>query len=189
MQRCTLSVLAALVAALPLATQADTQGDYSFIELNHVDTELDGFDDDGEGFELRGSVAFHESFFAFAEYQDLDYDFGDVTTFKVGVGGHWPINDTFDVVGRFGIVQHEVDVDRLRFDDDEDGFILGGRVRGKVMPRLELEGGFDYVDLDSGDDASIVLEGRYFFVDNVSGGLRLELGDADLIGIGARLTF
>jgi hypothetical protein len=35
----------------------------------------------------------------------------------------------------------------------------------------------------------VVLEGRYFFMPNVSGGLRLEFGDEDSIGIAGRLTF
>jgi hypothetical protein len=34
-----------------------------------------------------------------------------------------------------------------------------------------------------------VLEGRYFFMDTLSGGLRLAFGDADTIGVGMRLTF
>ena len=188
MQRRTLSVLAALAAALPLATQADTM-DYSFVDLSYVDTELDDVNVDGDGFALRGSIAFLENFFAFAEYQDLGFDLGfDLTQFNVGVGGHMPLNEKIDLVGRFGIVKADLDAGRFG-DADEDGFTLGARLRGQVMPRFELEGGFDYVDVDSGDDTSIVLEGRYFFMDTFSGGLRLAFGDADTIGVGMRLTF
>lgn len=187
MQRRTLSVLAALAAALPLATQAGTM-DYSFVELGYLDSELDEPDVDGDGFALRGSIEFHPNFFAFAEYEDLGYDFNvDVTAFQVGAGGHWPLNEKIDLVGRLGIVK--ADLDGPGFDEDEDGFALGARVRGEIMPRFELEGGFDYVDLDSGDDTSVVLEGRYFFIENVSGGLRLQFGDEDSMGVGARLTF
>jgi Outer membrane protein beta-barrel domain len=189
MQRRTLSVLAALAAALPLATQADTM-DYSFVDLGYVDTELDDIDVDGDGFALRGSLAFHENFFAFAELEDLGFDFGvDVTQFNIGVGGHMPLNEKIDLVGRFGIVKADLEADRFGVEEDEDGFTLGARLRGQVMPRFELEGGFDYVDVDSGDDTSIVLEGRYFFMDTLSGGLRLAFGDADTIGVGMRLTF
>jgi hypothetical protein len=188
MQRRTLSVLAALAAALPLATQADTM-DYSFVDLGYVDTERDYSNVDGDGFALRGSIAFLEQFFGFAEYEDLGFDFGvDVTQFKIGVGGHVPINEKIDLAGRFGIVKADVDAGPF-VDADEDGFTLGARLRGQVMPRFELEGGFDYVDLGDGDDTSIVAEGRYFFTDTFSGGLRLAFGDADTIGVGMRLTF
>jgi hypothetical protein len=187
MQRRILSALAVAAVALPLAAHADTM-DYSYVELAFVDSELDEPAVDGDGFALRGSLEFHPSFFAFAELEDLGYDRDvDVTSIVVGAGGHYPLNDKVDLVGRFGIVKYDVDADD--FSADEDGFTLGARVRSEVMPRLELEGGFDYIDVDSGDDTVAVLEGRYFFMPNVSGGLRLEFGDEDAIGIAGRLTF
>ena len=102
MQRRILGVLAALAAALPLASQADTM-DYSYVELGFVDSELDAPNVDGDGFALRGSLEFHSSFFAFAELEDLGYDFDvDVTSIADGAGGHYPLNDKVDLVGRFG---------------------------------------------------------------------------------------
>lgn len=188
MQRRTLSVLAALAAALPFAAQAETM-DYSFVELGYVDAEIDRPNVDGDGFALHGSLAFHPSFFAFAEIEDIGYDLGvDVTSFQVGAGGHYPLGQKLDLIGRVGIVRQDIDAPG-RFGGDQDGFALGGRIRGELMPRLELEGGFDYIDVDSGDDTSVVIEGRYFFVENISGGLRLEFGDRDALGIAARLTF
>jgi hypothetical protein len=166
--------------------------DYSYAELAYIDTELDvdDFDVDGDGFELRGSVAFHENFFAYAGYQDLGFDFGiDGNRLDVGAGMRWPLNPKIDLVGRAGIVQTEVDVGT--FDDDDDGFLIGARLRSGITSQLEVEGGFDYTDLDdSGNDTSVVLEGRYFFVQQVSGELKLEFSDdATAIGIGARVTF
>ena len=67
MQRRILSGLAALAAALPLASHADVM-DYSFAEVGYVDTNLDtsGDDVDGNGFALRGSLAVNPNFFVFA---------------------------------------------------------------------------------------------------------------------------
>jgi Outer membrane protein beta-barrel domain len=193
MQRLTLSLLATLAAALPFASHAETM-DYSSVELAYIDTELDGdgFDVDGDGFELRGSVAFHQNYFAYAGYQDLGFDFGiDATRFDVGVGGHWPLNPKIDVVGRVGVVKTEIEFDRFGADADDDGFLLGARLRSALTQQLEIEGGFDYTDLDdSGNDTSVVLEGRYFFMPQVSGGAKVEFADdATTIGIGARWTF
>ena len=69
MQRRILSGLAALAAALPLASHAETMN-YSYAELGYVDTSLDGEgrDVDGDGFALRGSLAVHPNFFVFAAY-------------------------------------------------------------------------------------------------------------------------
>jgi len=191
MQRRTLSLLAALAATLPFASQAGTM-EYTWVELGYVDTELDvgPRDIDGDGFALRGSLAVHENFFVFASYEDLGYDFGvDSTAFQVGAGMRWPLADKLDIVGRAAIVRSEIEVGNN--DQDDDGFLLGARLRGEVAPRLELEGGFDYVDLDDrGDDTSIVLEGRYFFLDALAGGLLLQFADdANTIGINVRYTF
>ncbi len=189
MQRRTVGVLvAAVAAALPLIGQADTM-DYSFAELGFIDAEYDDFDADGDGFALRGGIEFHETYFAWAQLEDLSFDRGiDVTDIRVGAGGHWPIAEKIDVVGLVGIVRQDIDGPR-GLNGDNDGFTLGAHVRGEVRPKLELEGGLDYVDVDDGSDTVISLEGRYFFIDNVSGGLRLEFGDRDAIGIAARLTF
>jgi hypothetical protein len=191
MQRRILSGLAALAAALPFASHAE-QMNYSYAELGYVDTELDGdgFDVDGDGFALRGSLAVHPSFFVFANYQDLSFDFNvDSSLLEVGGGGHWPLTDKVDLIGKLGIVKAELEAGQ--FDADDDGFLLGARVRGVVAPQFELEGGFDYRDLDdAGDDTTIVLEGRYFFVNNVAGGLGVSIGDdITSLGLNVRVTF
>lgn len=193
MQRRILSGLTALAVALPLASHADTM-DYSYAELGYVDTELDGprFDVDGDGFALRGSLAVHPNFFVFASYEDLGYDFGvDRTILQVGGGGHWPLSNKLDIVGHVGIVKAETEFDPIGIDEDDDGFLLGARVRGVVAPKFELEGGFDYRDLDdAGDDTMVVLEGRYFFIEQLAGGLSLAIGDdVTSIGLNARWTF
>ncbi len=191
MQRRTLGLLAALATTLPFTSQAGTM-DYTYVELGYVDTEIDvgPRDVDGDGFALRGSLAVHENFFVFAEYQDLGFDFGiDATEFRVGAGVRWPLAPKLDIVGRAAIVRSEIEVGNN--DQDDDGFLLGVRLRGEVAPKFELEGGFDYVDLDDrGDDTAIVLEGRYFFLEPLAGGLLLQIADdANTIGINVRYTF
>ncbi|HEX7012373.1 MAG TPA: outer membrane beta-barrel protein [Steroidobacteraceae bacterium] len=190
MQRRILGGLTALAAALPLASYAETM-DYSYAEIGYVDTEFEGrgFDVDGDGFALRGSVAVNQTFFVFAGYEDIGLDEGvDLTTLNVGGGAHWPLNDRLDIVGRLGIVQAEIEAGP--FEEDEDGFLLGARLRGAVSPKFELEGGVDYMDIDTGEDTFVVLEGRYFFVDQFAGGLGLQIGDdVTSIGLNLRVTF
>lgn len=191
MQRRILSSLAALAAALPLAGHAETMN-YSYAELGYVDTtiEASGDDIDGDGFALRGSLAVHPNFFVFADYQDLSFDQNvDTSLLEVGGGGHWPLTDKIDLIGKIGIAKAEIDAGP--FDADDDGFLLGARLRGVVAPKFELEGGFDYRDLDeAGDDTTIVFEGRYFFIENLAGGLSVSIGDdVTSLGLNVRLTF
>jgi len=191
MQRRILSSLAALAAALPLAGHAETMN-YSYAELGYVDTtiEASGDDIDGDGFALRGSLAVHPNFFVFADYLDLSFDQNvDTSLLEVGGGGHWPLNDKVDIIGKVGITKAEIDAGR--FDADDDGLLLGARIRGIVAPKFELEAGFDYRDLDeAGDDTTIVFDGRYFFIDNLAGGLSVAIGDDDTLwGLNLRYTF
>lgn len=185
--RCSryLGLLALVATTLPAVSQAGTM-DYSFAELAYVDSEFGNLD--GDGIALRGSLPINKSFFVFAGYWDVGYDFDvDLTSVEAGAGGHLPLADKVDLVGRFGLVRSEFDSGN--FSDDDDGFTFGARVRAAVMPGFELEGGFDYIDLGD-SDTLLVLEGRYFFVEQVAGGLRLEFGDdIDSMSFGVRVTF
>ena len=191
MQRRILSGLAALAAALPLATHAETMS-YTYAELGYVDADLDvgNFHVDGDGFALRGSLAVHQNYFVFANYQDLSFDGGvDTSLLEVGGGAHWPLTKTLDLIGKVGITKAELDSGR--FDADDDGFLLGARLRGIIAPKVELEAGFDYRDLDeAGDDTTLVFDGRYFFLENLAGGATVAFGDDDkFLGLNLRYTF
>jgi len=186
--RCSrpLSLLALAALALPAVSQADTL-DYSWAELALVDSEFGNLN--GDGVSLRGSLPVNDTFFVFASYWDVGYDFNvDLTSIEAGAGVHLPFNDKVQLVGRFGLVKSEFDSNNSSSDDD--GFTFGAHVRGEVIPKLELEGGFDYIDLGMDPDTLLVMQGRYFFLDNVAGNVRLEFGDdIDSMSFGVRVTF
>jgi hypothetical protein len=181
-----LGLLAVLATALPAVSQADTL-DYSFAELGYVDSEFGNLN--GDGISLRGSVPVNETFFVFASYWDVGYDFNvDLTSLEAGAGVHLPFNDTVHLVGRFGLVKSELDTNN--FSSDDDGFTFGAHVRAAIMPRFEVEGGFDYIDLGNDPDTLLIGQARYFFMENIAGGLRLEFGDdIDSMSLGVRVTF
>ena len=179
-------LLAAVTATVPAVSRADTM-DYSFAELAYVDSEFGNLN--GDGISLRGSLPVNDTFFVFASYWDVGYDFNvDLTSIEAGAGVHLPFADKFHLVGRFGLVKSELDTSN--FSSDDDGFTFGAQVRAAVMPRFELEGGFDYIDLGSDPDTLLVAQARYFFLENLAGGLRLEFGDdIDSMALGVRVTF
>jgi len=181
-----LGLLAVVATALPAVSRADTL-DYSFAELAYVDSEFGNLN--GDGISLRGSLPVNETFFVFASYWDVGYDFNvDLTSIEAGGGVHLPFNDTVHLVGRFGLVQSELDTNN--FSSDDDGYTFGAQVRAAVMPGFELEGGFDYIDLGDDPDTLLIMQARYFFLENIAGGLRLEFGDdIDSMSLGVRVTF
>ena len=107
-----LNALAAAALLLPFSGQAANFG-YSFVDFSIVpEAEADGLggDDDGDGFQLRGSLVVHQNYFAFVEIGDYEIDNGvDFTRWLIGAGGHWPINQNMDFVARGGIARYDVD--------------------------------------------------------------------------------
>ena len=194
MQSRVLNALAALMLLMPIAGQAANFG-YSFVAFALVpksETDVDDFDIDGDGFQLRGSIDVHDNFFAVVEIEDLGFDDDvDFNRWLIGGGGHWPINAKFDVVGRAGIVRYEVE--RGRFDDDDTGFFLGGGVRALVAPQVEVEGGIELVDAEVagfGDEIFLVGEGRYHFNSQFSAGGFVKVGDdARELGVYGRFNW
>lgn len=190
----TFGALAALALALPVAGQAADSG-YTFVDLAlvpHARVEAGDNDVDGDGFQVRGSLAVSPNFFVLAELQDFGFDDRvDTTRWIVGGGGHWPINNTLDIIARAGIVRLDVEVGR--FDDDDTGVFLGGRLHANVAPRVEVEGGVEYVGAEVfglGDDVYLVGEGRYHFNEQFSAGALLNFGgDIRQLGVYGRFNF
>lgn len=191
-----LNALAAAALLLPFSGQAANFG-YSFVDFSIVpEAEADGLggDDDGDGFQLRGSLVVHQNYFAFVEIGDYEIDNGvDFTRWLIGAGGHWPINQNMDFVARGGIARYDVDYGRFGGDDDDIGFFLGARIRAQVVPRVEIEGGVDLTTAEVGgfeDEITLVGEGRYHFNSQWSAGGFINIGD-DMrqIGIYGRFNF
>jgi len=187
------SAVAALGAMLPLMTQAADELSYSYLDPAYITTDIDGFDDNVDGFALRGSLEVTDQFFGWAGYttqstevfgEDLDY-----STMSIGGGYAWPLSPTADIYGRLGYVKAEVDY--AGFDADDDGYLLGAGLRARVAQEFELEGGLNYMDFsDSGDDTSVYAAGRWYFTPSFAAGLEAELGDnVTTYGIGVRWSF
>jgi hypothetical protein len=198
MQSRLLNALAALALMLPMAGHAAEFG-YSFVDLAIIpeaEIESGDFDVDGDGFQLRGSLAVAQNYFALVEIEDIEFDADngndvDFTRWLVGAGAHWPINQTLDFVARGGLVRYDISYGRS--DDDDIGFFLGGRVRAQVIQNLEVEGGVDLTSAEVAgfeDEVTLVGEGRYQFTSQFSAGGLIKLGDdSSEAGIYGRYNF
>jgi hypothetical protein len=160
------SAVAALGAMLPLMTQAADELSYSYLDPAYITTDIDGFDDNVDGFALRGSLEVTDQFFGLGRYttqstevfgEDLDYSH-DEHRWRLRVAALadrrylWPPRLR---EGRSRL---------RRFRRDDDGYLLGAGLRGRVAQEFELEGGLNYMDFsDSGDDTSVYAAGRWYF--------------------------
>jgi hypothetical protein len=187
--------LLGLCALLPAVAGAGNFR-YSFVDAAYVHSDFDDAGTDGDGYRVSGSVEVHENVFVFANYKDVDLDGAfdpSLSRLNAGAGlniglGKLPA----DAVFKAGYVDAEVETD---FGDvDDNGFAGSAGVRIKPFSRLELEGNFNYFDLDAFDDTTFDVSGRLYLtnaiaiqagtefdeeIDNVTynAGVRAEFGD------------
>ena len=148
-----LSAMVAASLALPLAAAAGDNVTYSYADLAYVTTDIDGVNEDLDGFALRGSFEVTDQAFLFGSYTDQSAESGgadvDYTTFTLGGGYAWSLSDSTDLYGKLGYVSAEVEVSVPGlggFSVDDDGFLLGLGLRGRVAQQFELEGAVNYTD-------------------------------------------
>jgi len=187
-------LLCAAALLSPLLVSAE-EFSYRSVDLTLFPwAKLDGgsISENGNGFLVRGSLPIYRNFFALTEFQNLDLDHGvDTSRISIGGGGHWPISNTIDVVARAGIVRYKVGIGR--FDDDDTGLWIGGRIRARIAPRFEVEGGVEHQHVEVAglkNDTYLVGEARYNVTQQWSAGVLVNVGgDADAIGVQGRLNF
>jgi len=151
---------------------------YDFFDVAYVSADIDNPDVDGDGFAFGGSVSVHENWFLFADYSDLDFDFGiDLSLLDVGVGYRAELSDNTDFAFTGSYVKADANAGSGSADDD--GYGISALIRGMLNDQFELNGGVSYVDLggSGGDDTSFNLGGVYSFNDNFALNGRIEIGD------------
>ena len=192
-----LSAMVAATLALPMVASADDVT-YSYADLNYVTTDIDGVDEELDGFALRGSIEITDQAFLFGNYTDQSAESGgvdvDYTTYTIGGGYAWSLSDSADLYGKLGYANAEVEVSVPGlggFSVDDDGFLLGMGLRGRVANVFELEGSVNYLDFsEGGDDTSLGVGARWFLTDQFNVGLEGDFGDdVTTYGVGMRWNF
>ncbi len=205
-----------LLATAPFVTHADDMS-YRYFQVGYMqadfdldaDVEADDFiagDESGDGFATRGSFGFAGNFFVFTEYSRQSFDFDaeigggsiapiniDLQQITVGLGGHYPLSDNLDLVGRAGWsgIRADIDISDFSEDDDDTGFLVGGGLRGRLGENIELEGGVVYQDFGNGaDDTGGEIMARWYFNKTWAlAGEYQDLGDISSFIIGVRASF
>lgn len=182
----------AIVAALTAPGVVLADMNYSGVEINYLDLDVDAgvASINGDGFEFGGSWELNEQFHLFASWQDQSLDF-DIDGRTLELGGGWAhgFSDKLDFVGTLSYVDAELEANGVTASDD--GLALGGGIRSRLGDSFEVEAGLKYVDFDeSGSDTGLSLGGRYYFNDSMALGASLDSNDnADTLRLGFRWEF
>ncbi len=188
-----------LAVAVALAGIASVQADdlsYSYAEGGFGIVDFDAVSDEGDGYFVGGSLGFGTNWLGFVEYSMAEFeDSGveaDVDEIQLGFGGHFPMNDSVDFIGKLAYVEQSVEVNTAfgSGEADEDGYMLSAGVRGVALGRLDLTGAIEYTDVGESDDTGLSLRGLYEFTDMFSLGARVGTSDdVTEYGVFARFTF
>jgi hypothetical protein len=183
-----LLAVAGVIALSPLAAQSEGLS-YSYLEGGFAQLDVDGVSSKLDGYYLRGSVGFAEHFFAAADYLDASKSGLDAQIYSVVLGGHFPLSDQVDLIGRAGYAGSEAG--EYGYNASDDGYVVGAGLRGRLAEHFELEGNVNYYDFsDSGNDTVIGVAARYYFTDQFALGADYQHFDgADLWGLGVRWSF
>jgi hypothetical protein len=178
-----------LLAAAPFFAHADDMS-YRYFQVGYLETNVDGTSASADGFGTRGSIGFAENFFVFTEINQQEIQNFDLNQYAVGIGGHFPISDNVDLVGRVGWARAEIDAGGGN-DVDGDGYIAGAGIRGRAGEHIELEAGVVHVDYGSGaDDTGAELAARYHFDKRWALALEYtDTGDLSTFMAGVRINF
>jgi hypothetical protein len=192
----TLTVPAPIVAApppetqvLPLVTAAVAvpaldddvpEMEYTYAELNYLWTDSDDLDEELGGVELTGSLELPLNFFGQVAWTNQSDD-SDVETLRIGAGWHFGLGTRLDAYGMLSYLDAEVE------DDDEDGIAGELGVRWLMSPNFEVNAAAKWADVEE-DDYGIAAGARYYLIDILSVGGRVESFDDDLtFAVGVRV--
>lgn len=165
----TLLCASALLATLPLSALA--QGiSYDYLEGGYTKaTQENGNADDFDfdGFTIAGSGKVASNLYLFGDYRQLESDTVantrvDTNTGRIGLGYILPINENLHLTAGGGAVFAKFDYEgsgsALTPDDNDDtGYFLQTIARAKVLPALEINGGYRYEKVfDEGESTGLV---------------------------------
>ena len=162
--------------SLPAPSRAAAEPRYTYIEGGWIHADFDNVNEDGDGWGIGGSYAFHKNFHFVADYQDIDLGgSNDASALTFGIGGNLPLRSGLDAVGRVRWVHEEIDAGNS--DHDDDGYGLEAGLRLIINPQLELDGSVNYVDVGDSDNTSFVIGGLYEIANNFALGGDIEFSD------------
>jgi Ax21 family sulfation-dependent quorum factor len=176
--------LAAILAGASLTAHAGPN--WNYVEGGYVRANPDGLDD-VDGFGIRGSVAFADSWHVFGRYDDLSDSF-DISRTSFGVGYNLGISDRTDFYTR--VAYERVDAEVLGIDVDGNGYSVLVGLRGNVTDTFTLGAGVEYTDIEDGDDTVLKLDAQYAINPTFAVAFEAEVGnDGQQYFIGPRITF
>lgn len=198
-----LLVVAALAAPLSAFAQAASNLSYNYVEGGYTKATLDGGDAndfDFDGFSVNASGKVAKNVFLFGDYRYLESDtngFGtklQTNSGRVGLGFIIPVNSNFDLNAGGGVSLAKFDykgpVATTPDDNDDTGYFVQGIARAKILPALEINGGYRYEKIFKESESTGLVGAVFNFTPALAAIGNYEFGDnTDRYVLGGRFNF
>jgi hypothetical protein len=191
-----LLLLAAAVALLPAngaLAEGLTELPYTALQLSYTTIDIEDFEEDAAGPGISGLLAVGAGVFITAGYgtaktRDFTADFGfgpmrggiESTAMTLGVGYHYALNPTVDLVTAVSVLDAEADVtgDFAAFvEGDDAGWTARLGLRALVTPRIELTGAAEHTDIYDDTSTALSFGALYYPMSRFGVGAAYESGD------------
>ncbi len=195
-------LIAGALAALPLSAFA--QGlSYNYLEGGYTKATLEdgnANDFDFDGFSVAGSGKFTDNLFAFGDYRYLESDTrggtrADFNSGRIGLGFIVPVNEQFHINAgggaTFGKFEYEGSGSAATPEDNDDtGYFVQAIARAKVLPALEVNGGYRFETLFSENESTGLVGAVFNFTPAIAALGNYEFGDGtNRYTLGGRFSF
>jgi Ax21 family sulfation-dependent quorum factor len=176
--------LAAILAGTSLGATAGPN--WNYVEGGYVRVNPDGVGN-ADGFGIRGSVAFADSWHVFGRYDEVSEGI-DISRTSLGLGYNLGISERTDFVTR--VAYERVDVSGFGGSVDGNGYSVLVGLRGNVTDAFTVGAGVEYTDIEDGDDTVFKLDAQYAINETFAVAFEAEAGDdGQSYFIGPRITF
>jgi len=161
------------ILAIGLAAAAFTANasdlNYTYVEgsYNKVDVEGESFD----GFGVKGSYKFNDSFYGFAGYQQNDDDFFELSETNIGLGFRKSLNTKTDWTNEVSFVSNDIDLSAVAGvgGNSENGYRLATGVRSLLTDKFEVKANVNYTDVSNFGDGFGIGAGAVYHLNNTWG--------------------
>jgi len=179
-------VLVGILALAGLASPARAMS-YSFVQGNWENVDPDQ-GDSGNGAMLNGSYGMNDVVHLVGSYEDVSFDYADLTVWQVGGGLHRTMQQDFDLFAEATFVDAKVDVPLVGSESD-NGYSLCGGARKQLTPAWEINGAIEVIDAGPIDDTVLGFGALYSLQERYALSAGYKLGDVNTFTFGFRWSF
>ena len=190
------SHIAAAVATSLCLLQANPAAasdlNYNYVQGSYNSVDIDGTDLDGFG--IKGSLKFNDSFYGIAGYESYSAGSAGLDDYNIGLGYRWKVGAKTDWINELSYVHDSADAGYYGNASDS-GYRVATGLRSMVGENVELTGKLNYTDVgDFGNGVGASLGGVYHVNDMFGITAGYDYADRDNVdlsswNVGARLSF